>query len=113
MKHIVRAQNKVLQRYEKTNEMLSNVNIISAARLATTRKEFKIHTQNLLEMKKEFEDIFKRIRKIKGKLADQMPTAYYAVVGQTEETDKEEDDEYDIAIRKNKEKTFASQESLD
>ena len=109
----MRAQNKVLQRYEKTNEMLSNVNIISAARLSTTRKEFKIHTQNLLEMKKEFEDIFKRIRKIKEKLADQMPTAYYAVVGQTEEKVKEEDDEYDIAIRKNKEKTFASQESLD
>jgi len=103
---IVRAQKKVLQRYEKTNEMLSNVNILSASRLSTAQREFKIHTQNLLEMKKEMERIFIRIRKIKGKLADQMPTAYLAVVGEREETNKEEDDEYDIAIKQNKDKAI-------
>jgi len=108
---IARAQEKVLQRFEKTNEMLSNVNILSQSRLSTAQREFKIHTQNLLEMKKEMEGIFKRIRKIKEKLADQMPTAYHAVVGKREDTDKEEDDEYDIAIKQNKEKTNASRKA--
>jgi hypothetical protein len=51
----------------------------------------------VVEMKKDLESIFKRIRKIKVKLAEQMPTAYPAIGG-SEEGDKEED-EYDVAIK--------------
>lgn len=99
---MVRAQRKVLHRFEKTNEMLSNVNRLSATRLATGQREFKAHTENILEMKKELESIFNRIRKIKLKLADQMPLAYSLVVGESGKENKEEDDEYDIAIRERK-----------
>ena len=94
---MVRAQKKMLQRFEKTNEMLSNVNSLSATRLAKAEKDFKDHTQNVVEMKKDLENIFKRIRRIKVRLADQMPT------GGREQEDKEEDDEYDVAIRERKE----------
>ena len=101
MELMVRAQKKMLQRFEKTNEMLSNVNSLSATRLAKAEKDFKDHTQNVVEMKKDLENIFKRIRKIKVKLAEQMPTAYSAIGGR-EEGDKEEDDEYDVAIKEKK-----------
>ena len=99
---MVRAQKKMLQRFEKTNAMLSNVNSLSATRLAKAETDFKSHTQNVIEMKKDLENIFKRIRKIKVKLAEQMPSAYI-VEGERVEENKEEDDEYDVAIRERKE----------
>merc|ERR1719154_450745 len=89
----------MLQRFEKTNAMLSNVNSLSATRLAKAEKDFKAHTNNVMEMKKDLENIFKRIRKIKVKLAEQMPAAHLV-----EESVREEDDEYDVAIRERKEK---------
>ena len=103
---MVRAQKKMLQRFEKTNAMLSNVNSLSATRLAKAEKDFKDHTQNVVEMKKDLENIFMRIRKIKVRLADQMPVAY-SIVGGREQEDKEEDDEYDVAIREGKERAEA------
>eukprot|EP00092_Neocalanus_flemingeri_P005590 GFUD01006022.1.p1 GENE.GFUD01006022.1~~GFUD01006022.1.p1 ORF type:complete len:176 (-),score=67.94 GFUD01006022.1:254-715(-) len=103
VKLMVQAQKKMLQRFEKTNAMLSNVNSLSASRLAKAEQDFKAHTQNVTEMKKDLENIFKRIRKIKVRLAEQMPSAYTQVGGRGEEI-KEEDDEYDVAVRERKEK---------
>ena len=37
---MVRAQKEMLQRFEKTNEMLTNVNSLSAVRLEKVRKSF-------------------------------------------------------------------------
>ena len=51
-------------------------------------------------MKKDLDTIFKRLKVIKQKLNKQMPEAYDAVIGASErEAAREEDDEYDIAIR--------------
>ena len=51
-------------------------------------------------MKKDLESIFKRLKIIKQKLNKQMPEAYEAVIGASErEAAREEDDEYDVAIR--------------
>merc|ERR1719228_2051512 len=83
--------------------MLSNVNSLSASRMAMAEKEFMNHTRNMMAMKKELESIFKRIRGIKVKLAHQMPLAAVAggwkekVMTMTET--EEEDDEYDIALK--------------
>jgi len=71
----------MLQRFEKTNEMLTNVNSLSATRLERAQNDFKKHTQNIVEMKRDLELIFKRIRTIKGKLATQQPEAYRQAVG--------------------------------
>lgn len=51
-----------LSRFEKTNEMLINFNILSANRFEATVKDFQKHTQLLFDMKKDLDTVFKRIR---------------------------------------------------
>jgi len=99
---IVRAQKKMLQRFEKTNEMLTNVNSLSATRLEKAQADFKKHTHVVEEMKKDLENIFKRIRVLKSKVATQMPEAYAAVTKHVKEHQGEEDDEYDEQIKARK-----------
>ncbi|KAG0726944.1 KxDL motif-containing protein CG10681 [Chionoecetes opilio] len=88
---IIRAQKQMLQRFEKTNEMLSNCNSLSAARYAFAQKEFKKHTGLLVDMKKDLDNIFKRIRTIKTKLSNQYPAAF--AVAQEESYKEEEEEE--------------------
>ncbi|GJQ86951.1 hypothetical protein Trydic_g5167 [Trypoxylus dichotomus] len=73
---MIRAQKQMLQRFEKTNEMLTNCNALSATRLKTVGPEFKKHTQLLVDMKKDLDYIFKKIRAIKTKLSAQYPEAF-------------------------------------
>ncbi|KAK7789313.1 hypothetical protein R5R35_013286 [Gryllus longicercus] len=75
---MIRAQKQMLQRFEKTNEMLTNCNALSVNRLKTAGTEFKKHTQLLLEMKKDLDNIFKRIRVLKNKLSSQYPEGFEA-----------------------------------
>ena len=98
---MVQAQKEMLQRFEKTNAMLSNVNNLSSVRLDRANKDFRKHSQNVLEMKKDLEIVFRRLRSIKEKLKTQCPEAYSEVIGAKEEV-KEEDDEYDTAIKAQK-----------
>lgn len=65
-----------LQRFEKTNEMLTNCNQLSVNRLKTAGTEFKKHTALLIEMKRDLDYIFKKIRLIKNKLNQQYPQAF-------------------------------------
>lgn len=65
-----------LQRFEKTNEMLTNCNQLSINRLKTAGNEFKKHTALLVEMKRDLDYIFKRIRIVKNKLSQQYPQAF-------------------------------------
>jgi len=93
---MIRAQKKMLQRFEKTNEMLSNCNTLSATRLERASKDFRGHMNHLNEMKQDLESVFTRIRAIKTKLSVQHPDAFIASGGSFQ-TVKEEDDEYDKA----------------
>ena len=73
--------------------------------------DFKKHSQNIVEMKKDLETIFKRLKVIKQKLNKQMPEAYEAVIGASERAAaREEDDEYDIQIRQRKIREAAASE---
>jgi len=65
-----------LQRFEKTNEMLTNCNALSINRLASAGAEFKKHTQLLNEMRKDLNHIFKRITNLKTRLSNQYPQAF-------------------------------------
>lgn len=56
--------------------MLTNCNALSASRLKMVGPEFKKHTQTLVEMKKDLDYIFKKIRAIKAKLSSQYPTQF-------------------------------------
>ncbi|KAJ6641517.1 KxDL motif-containing protein [Pseudolycoriella hygida] len=76
---MIRAQKQMLQRFEKTNEMLLNCNALSTSRLKVATDEFKKHTKLLSEMKKDLDYIFKKIRVIKSKVSSQYPEAFATV----------------------------------
>ncbi|KFO22603.1 hypothetical protein H920_16005 [Fukomys damarensis] len=73
---IILAQKNMLDRFEKTNEMLLNFNNLSSARLQQMSERFVHHTRTLVEMKRDLDSIFRRIRTLKGKLARQHPEAF-------------------------------------
>ncbi|XP_015601520.1 kxDL motif-containing protein CG10681 [Cephus cinctus] len=77
---MIRAQKQMLQRFEKTNEMLTNCNQLSVNRLKTAGAEFKKHTVLLADMKRDLDYIFKRIRIVKNKLNQQYPQAFNEAV---------------------------------
>lgn len=72
---IIQAQRHMLDRFEKTNEMLINFNGLSNVRLQQMNEHFMLHTRSLVEMKKDLDSIFRRIRTLKGKIAKQHPDA--------------------------------------
>ena len=56
--------------------MLINVNSLSAVRLEKANNDFRRHTANLAEMKRDMDIIFRRIKLVKLKMQKQMPEAY-------------------------------------
>lgn len=56
--------------------MLTNCNQLSINRLKTAGTEFKKHTALLIEMKRDLDYIFKKIRLVKNKLSQQYPQAF-------------------------------------
>ncbi|XP_059917346.1 kxDL motif-containing protein 1 [Gadus macrocephalus] len=73
---IIQAQRHMLDRFEKTNEMLINFNGLSNVRLQQMNEHFLVHTRTLVEMKKDLDSIFRRIRMLKGKIGKQHPDAF-------------------------------------
>jgi len=53
-----------------------NCNELSAVRFQRALGDFKKHTLMLQEMRKDVDSIFKRIRAVKAKMAQQYPLAY-------------------------------------
>lgn len=62
-----------LQRFEKTNEMLSNCNTLSVSRLKVANQQFKNYKQLLVDIQKDLDYTFKKICVIKSKLQSQYP----------------------------------------
>ncbi|XP_075985277.1 kxDL motif-containing protein 1 [Anticarsia gemmatalis] len=102
---VIRAQKNMLQRFEKTTEMLTNCNQLSASRLRAASAEFKKHTQLLLEMRKDLEFIFKKIRAIKTKLSTQYPDAYKSAVAASIANRRPVDDEDDEDLQSTEPRT--------
>ncbi|KAK6628849.1 hypothetical protein RUM43_002665 [Polyplax serrata] len=73
---MIRAQKQMLQRFEKTNEMLTNCNALSSNRFKLASAEFKKHMNLILGMKKDLNYIFKKIKLIKERLAVSHPEAF-------------------------------------
>ncbi|XP_045505186.1 kxDL motif-containing protein CG10681 [Colias croceus] len=96
---IIRAQKTMLQRFEKTTEMLTNCNQLSASRLRAASLEFKKHTQLLLDMKKDLNYIFKKIRAIKTKLSTQYPDDYKKAVAAAVANKKPLDEEDETKMK--------------
>ncbi|CAH1106725.1 unnamed protein product [Psylliodes chrysocephalus] len=100
---MIRAQKQMLQRFEKTNEMLTNCNALSASRLKSVGPEFKKHFNLLLETKKDLDYIFKKIRVIKTKLSAQYPEAFDEAVRSSFAEECEEEENSENSKRKNEE----------
>ncbi|XP_059163221.1 kxDL motif-containing protein 1-like [Physella acuta] len=88
-------QRDMLSRFEKTNEMLINFNILSSGRYEATLKDFHKHTQLLSEMKKDLDTVFKRIRLLKQRLEKTYPEAFSACSSVFNLISDEEEDEVD------------------
>lgn len=56
--------------------MLVNCNALSNSRLKNAQDEFKKMTKMLVEMKKDLDYVFRKVRAIKTKLSAQYPTAF-------------------------------------
>ncbi|KAK6179539.1 hypothetical protein SNE40_011871 [Patella caerulea] len=69
-------QREMLSRFEKTNEMLINFNMLSSSRFNVTADEFQKHTAMLYDMKKDLDSVFKRIRVLKQRLGKTYPEAF-------------------------------------
>ncbi|XP_055532500.1 kxDL motif-containing protein CG10681 [Wyeomyia smithii] len=96
---VIRAQKQMLQRFEKTNEMLLNCNALSQSRLKIAADDFKKHTKLLNDMKKDLDYIFKKIRNIKSKLGTQYPSAFAEADAKNKTVSFDEEDEIDTASR--------------
>lgn len=96
---MIRAQKQMLQRFEKTNEMLLNCNALSQSRLKIASDDFKKHTKLLNDMKKDLDYIFKKIRNIKTKLGTQYPQAFTEAEAKNKPISFDEEDEVDAASR--------------
>lgn len=62
-----------LQRFEKTNEMLTNCNALTMSHLKSTSQDLKKHSQMLTDLRKDLDSMFKRISSIKTKVESQYP----------------------------------------
>ncbi|XP_052871783.1 kxDL motif-containing protein CG10681 [Anopheles cruzii] len=96
---MIRAQKQMLQRFEKTNEMLINCNSLSNSRLKIAADDFKKHTKLLHDMKKDLDYIFRKIRTIKTKIGNQYPAAYAEAEAKAKPISFDEEDEIDTASR--------------
>ena len=56
--------------------MLSNCNTLSATRLERATRDFKKHAAFIMEMKKDVDNVLKRIKAIKTKISLQHPEAF-------------------------------------
>ena len=83
-----------LQRFEKTNEMLVNCNALSQVHLQKANQEFKKHISLLNDMKKDLDNIFKRVRALKSKVAGQYPQAFKGTLFHIRSLDFERGDIY-------------------
>uniref|UniRef100_A0A2M4BYZ5 KxDL domain-containing protein n=1 Tax=Anopheles marajoara TaxID=58244 RepID=A0A2M4BYZ5_9DIPT len=96
---MIRAQKQMLQRFEKTNEMLLNCNALSASRMKVATDDFKKHTKLLHDMKKDLDYIFRKIRMIKAKVGNQYPAAYAEAEAKAKPICFDEEEEIDTASR--------------
>ncbi|XP_077371615.1 kxDL motif-containing protein 1 [Festucalex cinctus] len=96
---IIQAQRHMLDRFEKTNEMLINFNGLSNVRLQQMNERFLLHTRTLVEMKKDLDSVFRRIRTLKGKIGKQYPDAFSNIhespIPEEEDDDDDDDDDLD------------------
>lgn len=96
---ILEQQVRMLSRFEKTNEKLERFNSLEAGRFHSAMEQFRAHTRVLLEMKKDLDSVFRRIRLLRNKLSRQYPKLFAAYEEEEgERTGEEEEEETDEGV---------------
>ncbi|KAI1721110.1 kxDL motif-containing protein [Ditylenchus destructor] len=90
---IIRCQKKSLERFEKTNEMLSTCCALTERRLENAKKQFAANRELILQTKADLESIFRRIRGFKQALSQRYPDVYAKHVHAIQEEPLTVDDE--------------------
>ncbi|KAI1729481.1 kxDL motif-containing protein [Ditylenchus destructor] len=90
---IIRCQKKSLERFEKTNEMLSTCCALTERRLESAKKQFAANRELILQTKADLESIFRRIRGFKQALSQRYPDVYAKHVQTIQEEPTPVDDE--------------------
>ncbi|CAM5177523.1 unnamed protein product [Eretmochelys imbricata] len=104
---IILAQKNMLDRFEKTNEMLLNFNNLSNVRMQQMNERFLHHTRTLVEMKKDLDSIFRRISTLGVRLLASSPSSATDYIH--ESPILEDDDDFD-PIPKSTATTIATSE---
>ncbi|XP_077424531.1 kxDL motif-containing protein 1 [Vanacampus margaritifer] len=109
---IIQAQRHMLDRFEKTNEMLINFNGLSNVRLQQMNERFLLHTRTLVELKKDLDSVFRRIRTLKGKIGKQYPDAF-SNIHESPIPEDDDDDDLDPTLQSGTITTVTSGQSSD
>ncbi|XP_068693342.1 uncharacterized protein [Montipora foliosa] len=78
-----------LAKFEKTNAKFGRFNDLSEARYSHLHQQLRNHTKMLLDMKKDLDSVFRRIRTLKNKLAKQYETAFHAMSSSIQKLEEE------------------------
>ncbi|XP_054160218.1 kxDL motif-containing protein CG10681-like [Oppia nitens] len=70
------SQINMLSRFEKTNEMLVNCNALAVIRFESANRDLKRYTQQLVDLQKDLDSVFHRIKFLKLKLTQQYSQAF-------------------------------------
>jgi KxDL motif-containing protein 1 len=87
---VLHDQREMLAKLEKANETLETCNSLSYQRLEAYTPEFKQHVKLLVDMKKDLESVYKRLRIIQTKVAKLYPTNYVNAVSKAEMNEDQE-----------------------
>ncbi|RWS13152.1 kxDL motif-containing protein CG10681-like protein [Dinothrombium tinctorium] len=101
VEEIVNSQKLMLLRFEKTNEMLGNCNALALSRFEMTSKVLKRYTQQLIEMKKDLDSIYRRIRFLKMRLSQVYPDAFHACSNRFNIVEEEDEEMRDDKHKRN------------
>eukprot|EP00038_Savillea_parva_P029695 m.72850 g.72850 ORF g.72850 m.72850 type:complete len:170 (-) comp8804_c0_seq2:90-599(-) len=79
LKDIAETQERMLKRFEKTNEKLDSFNEVASARLQVAAANFARHTALMHEARRDLQSVFRRIRTLKARLTERYPEGFNAV----------------------------------
>ncbi|CAG2178790.1 unnamed protein product [Oppiella nova] len=93
---MIDSQTNMLARFEKSNEMLVNVNALAVIRFDAANRDLKRYTQQLCDLQKDLDSVYHRIKFLRLKLAQQYPQAFKACGNVFNPLDEEEETTEDM-----------------
>lgn len=90
---VLHDQREMLAKLEKANETLETCNSLSVQRTQAYGNDFKQHVRLLLDMKRDLDSLYKRLRIVQTKVGKLYPTQYANAVSKAEMNEDAENDD--------------------